>query len=87
MPVTANAVVSYTLMRLTIDMEQMTGTAVLRKMVDGEVVGTVEYQAVGDDLIALLMATPDATKTRGNDVTDAVYQFAVDRGFISGTIG
>ena len=87
MPVTANAVVSYTLMRLTIDMEQMTGTAVLRKMVDGEVVGPQTPGPLRMASIALLMATPDATKTRGNDVTDAVYQFAVDRGFISGTIG
>jgi hypothetical protein len=86
MPVTNNTVVSYVLIKVSVDMIALEGRAVLRKFVDGNAAGDAEFTVVGTDLTALLVASPVAGKTRGFDATDAIYQYAIDHGHISGTI-
>lgn len=86
MPVVTTSVVSYVLMKLSINMEDLTAYAAIRKYLDGVASGDVEFHIKEDELVPLLSSTPDNTKTRGADVTDIVYALAISKGLIAGTI-
>lgn len=86
MPVTSTVTVSYTVIGLNVDLIQGLGKAVLRRFVDGNAAGDMEFDCVGLELQAILGASPVANKTRADDIADAIYQFAIDKGYISGTV-
>lgn len=86
MPVTKTVTVEYRLVRLSIDIDTGTGTAVLRQFMDGVAGPDVEFQAVGADLAALLSASPTAGLSRGDDATIAIYEYAVAHGYVEGAV-
>lgn len=86
MPVTTTKTVAYTLANVTADMEAARIVANLRWFVDGANCGTIEVIVQGDDFATLLLAAPQANKTRGDDIADLVYQYAIAHGLIEGSI-
>ena len=85
MPVTAQKTVSYVLIRLTIDMDEMAAHVVLREMIDNAGYGTKEFTIEGTDFLAYLGAqvTPG---TRADDATLAIYEYAVAHGHVAGVV-
>lgn len=86
MPITSQEPVSHVLIALNIDMTTMEARATFRRFVNGNAAGDVDLVAVGADLAALLGETVTQGLTRGDDVTAAIYAYAVAKGYIVGAI-
>ena len=86
MPIIATAQVSYLLIKLEIDMVAQAGSATLRKFIDGNAVGDSQFTVVGQDFMALVGAQPSPNKSRGFDIADAIYEYAIANLGIEGSI-
>jgi len=86
MPITRNATQTFTLRSLLVDMAVPRATAAFTVSIDGTPTGEIQVTAEGADVLTLLGANPDATKTRGADMTDAVYAYAISSGALNGVI-
>ena len=86
MPITRNTVVAYTLMIVLVDMKEISMTCTFVKTVEGEAIDKVIVRITGNEMIALLGAQGSSGKPRGNDITDAVYEYALSSGAIAGVI-
>ena len=76
----------YTLARLYIDMEAGAAQAYFKHVVDGARQADLLFEATAQEYGALLAAPGDSTRPRGYDIADAVYNLALQRGFITGEI-
>jgi len=86
MPVTKTSTLAAVLSGLVVDMRAGQITVQFTRLIDGDPVGSAEMLLAGADLVAFLTAAPDASKTRGADLTDAFYAKAIEMGVIEGTI-
>lgn len=87
MPITSQqVVVTHLLARLSVDVETMTGEAVLRRYENGDPKGEVKIPVTGANLAALIGANPIAGYSRADDAALAVYEYAVANGYVSGEI-
>ena len=88
MPITsARSVESvYVLANVACDMIGKRIVANLQATQDGQDAGSVGVVLEGDDFLAILGGIPAAGMTRGNDIADIVYRYAVSKGIVQGTI-
>ena len=86
MPIVTTKTVSYVLANVTADMDALHVVAHLRWLVDGVDCGLIEVVAQGEDFAAILGAMPSTNKSRGDDIADVVYEFALSKGIITGNI-
>lgn len=77
-----NAQIEYTLQYLTIDMGTLVGVAVLKRTVNGEPFGILEFKLHGNDLLAVLAEPALPGKGRGADMTDAIYAKVIELGIV-----
>lgn len=86
MPISSTATISHVLVDWTVNIQSAVGQAVFATLVDGVQTGTKTMRVEGLELQGLLGAMPTLGKTRADDITDAVYEHAVNTGFIVGEI-
>jgi len=86
MPVTNTSTVAFVLTGISVDMRAGSILAQFTRLLNGEPLGTTEMTIEGEELGVFLSSSPDPSKTRGNDFTDAIYTLALSRGIISGVI-
>lgn len=86
MPIVLPGTVEYKLMGFSVDMGAMNASARFATLIDGREVGVVEIGVGTADLVPLLRAQPVAGKSRADDITDAIYQYANGAGILPGTI-
>lgn len=86
MPIVRNAVVSHTLVNVQVDIPGAYMVATFRKDVDGQGAGFVPLRIEGPDMMNIIGAPAHADKARADDITDAVYAFAIASNAIAGEI-
>jgi len=86
MPVTKSAVLTHTLTGLSIDMTVPQLVVKFVRAIDGvpqnDVLATIE----GTEFLGIIAVPGVVDKPRGADITDAIYDYAITKGIISGTI-
>ena len=82
---TVTQTITYVLIAFQVDMVAMTASARYQQSTNGQPTNILEFGIEGADLQALLAAAPSGA-TRGADVTNAIYQLAVAKGYINGTV-
>jgi len=86
MPVTSTSTVTHQIIELHIDMVLSETRVILRKFLDGNAVGDVEFTVVDPDFTTMLKEIPTAGQTRREDVSHTLYAYAISKGYIAGTI-
>lgn len=86
MPVVAPGTVAHTVLNFRLDMPTLTGIVLFQRSLDGQAIGTVELRIEGQSLAELLQAPPVPGKSRGDDITDCIYEYAIAAGVIQGSI-
>lgn len=86
MPITRNVTLSSVLVTFTLDVPSMTARCLFQNFIDGNAGSTSEFTVSGADLGAIMAATPVPGKSRADDITEAVYGYAVSKGYIVGEI-
>lgn len=82
MPIIHTGQVQYILMSLAVDMESVSASVVFHTRINGQKVGEVGIGIPTEPLMGILAATPTAGKNRADDVTDAIYEYAISVGAI-----
>jgi len=85
MPIVNPTTSQFTLTKVSADMIEQRIFATLRWTVDGRDCGTMDVEATGDEFTAALGAAPDAV-TRADDIANLIYQIALNKGVVVGTI-
>ena len=86
MPITISGQVNYVLMNLAVDMRALSASATFDVLANGDKVGEITLGIHQADLMGILTTVPNEGKTRADDITDAIYAYAVQTGAISGAI-
>lgn len=86
MPVTSTSTVTYQIATLSVDMVASEARVILRKFLDDNAVGDVEFTVVNPDFTTMLNEMPAAGMTRREDAAHALYTYAINQGYIAGTI-
>lgn len=86
MPVTKTASLVHTLISVFFDVPSSTVVARFSRKVDNTDLPEVEFRLEGPEVAPLLLVKPDPTKDRKDDIADAVYALAIQRGVISGEV-
>lgn len=86
MPIVSTAQVSYLITKLSFDMLAQEGRATLRKFVDGVPINDVDIVVTGEEFMSMVNTVPPADMTRGEDITDAVYKYAIANAGVQGSI-
>lgn len=86
MPIITQKQVEYVLANVTADMDALRVVANLRWLVDGQDCGLIRVEAQGEEFAALLAAMPEAGKSRADDIADLIYQFALAKGIVQGSV-
>lgn len=86
MPIVATVQVSHVIVKLQFDMIEQVGKATLRKFVGGVPVNDVDVTVTGDAFMAMVNTVPAPGISRGQDITSAVYDYAVSNSGIEGSI-
>lgn len=86
MPITKPATVSHTLIKVVVDIAGGFMLAEFIKAIDGVDTGRVELRIETGDMINIINVVGDSSKTRADDITDAIYNHALSIGAIDGSI-
>ena len=86
MPVTKQSTVAYTLVAITVSMTGGYVSCSFARTIDGVPVGAVDLLIEGADMVGLLGTQATAGQPLGNEITDAVYAYAISKGVIDGVI-
>ena len=87
MPITTQKAFSYVIVRMNIDMDSGTIACALREYIDSVANPTlIEFDITGADFIAFLDQVVDTGRSRADDTTRAVYQYAVSQEIVAGEI-
>jgi hypothetical protein len=86
MPISRQVTLTTVLVTFSLDVPSMTAHCVFQNYIDGAAASTSEFDVVGADLAGVMAAAPDSTKTRADDITDAIYAYAISKHFIAGTV-
>ena len=86
MPITRQAVLNHTLMNIQVDMAGLFMECTFIKSMDGIDQGKVVMRIDGQNMLNIIGVPGNLQKTRGADITDAVYEFALASGAISGVV-
>lgn len=86
MPITSTTTESYVIGGLRVDLDSMNMDAVLTRFLNGVVIGTVMVRFDTAAFVAFISSNPTANMTRQDDLTNAIYQHAIDTGVVTGEI-
>lgn len=86
MPVSKQSNVAFTLTKVTIDMLQMTMLATFQRTIDSVPDGAIDILISGSDMATLIATQANAGQSLGSEFTDAVYNYAINKGYIAGAI-
>ena len=86
MPIHKPATVTHTLINVIVDIPGRFMVCTFAKDIDGVGQGHIEMRIEGMDMLAIIGVQGDGTKTRADDITDAVYAHALECGAIVGSI-
>ena len=86
MPITSTPTVSYTLVRVNVDMNNMTTSCYFARTIGGVSAGGIEMLLEGAEMGQLLMTQAQLGQTLGNEITDTIYNMAVAKGVLEGVI-
>lgn len=91
MPITQTQVVAHYLIESTVRMDPETlmplgMKVVFVRKIDGVQDRVVTCDMGAEDLAAYLSAVPEAGKVRGVELTDAIYAWAIQAGYIAGQV-
>ena len=91
MPVTKQATVEHFIAEAIVRMDQRTHLPIgmagsFVRFIDGEPDDVIPFEMGPQDLGALLTGATDPALSRGDDLTLAIYHWAVDKGVIAGTV-
>jgi hypothetical protein len=71
---------------LSVDMVAVSATATFTTLFNGAKVGEITFSIDSAALVGIIGASPVSEKSRGDDITDAVYEYAIAQGLINGVI-
>lgn len=86
MPVSKQASVAFTIHKIAVDMQQMSMGVTYLRTIDGVPDGNVEALIVGQDMVDLIGQAATAGQSIGDEFTNILYTYGVNKGLISGTI-
>jgi len=86
MPITTPVPLQWVINTLHVDMVNVQATVTFTGTVGTQVVGTTSFDIPQADFIPLITANPTAGMTRQNDLTTAIYAYAVAKGYVTGTV-
>ena len=86
MPVSKPAVVQHFLTSLFVNIEAATAAATFRRYIDGKPDIEINMQVEQAEFVPLMLALAVPNKSRRDDITDAVYALAINRGLLEGEI-
>ena len=86
MPITKSSTVTHTLMSINLDMSAMVMTVGFTKHIDGVFESNVSFQITGVDLGTLFATQAAAGQALSDEITVAIYNYAVSSGKISGDV-
>lgn len=86
MPVTHPGSVEYKLIFFSVDMNAMSAVAKFSVTVDGTQVGEKEIGVPPEILGPMLAGVSAPGKSRADDITDLIYEHAINTGVLPGTI-
>ena len=86
MPISKNATINHTLMNVVVDIPGAYMLCTFRKDIDGIGQGDVVMRVDGADMLGIIGVPASGVKSRADDITDAVYEYAVSSGAIAGSI-
>jgi hypothetical protein len=86
MPVSKQASVSFVLTKMYIDALAGTAKLTFQRYVEAELIGEAVIDAGPDLVLPVLLAQGDATKSRKDDIADAIYAVAIAQGWFDGVI-
>ena len=84
MPITSQTPLLWTIQTLSIDMIAAQASVTLSGAIGSQLVGTVNFIIPEAEFLPLITAMPTAGATRQNDITEAVYAYAIAQGIVSG---
>lgn len=84
MPITKQVTVTHTLMKINVDMAAMSMWCYFERKTDGIVDGGYEVNINGTDLAALFSTQATAAQPLSDEITVAIYNYAVANNLIAG---
>ena len=86
MPVTQATNLVSTISTIHVDMGAMEMSVTFARAVDGVPVDTQKFLVAGESLAALLATQANAGQSLGDEITAAIYNYAVTNGVTAGTV-
>jgi hypothetical protein len=86
MPVSGSISQVYTITSFRVDLVAMSLVITMSRTVGGVVAAPVEFNADPVDVQGFLNSDPDGSTTRLLDWTNAIYNYAITKGWITGTL-
>ena len=86
MPITTQSQVVHTLVKVNVDMTNMTTWCYFARTLGDKDAGGVEMVLEGTDMYNLLMTQATAGEALGNEITDTIYNMALSKGVLDGAI-
>ena len=86
MPVSKQSTIAFTIYKINLDMLQGTMIVTFLRTIDGAQDGTVEAFISGQEMLNLIATQATAGQPLGDEITTALYSYAVGKGLITGTI-
>ena len=86
MPIHKPAVVTHTLVNVVVDIPGRFMLCTFTNDIDGVGQGQIVMPIEAGDMLAIIGVQGDGTKSRADDITDAVYAHALECGAISESI-
>ena len=86
MPITSTPTYLLTVTSIVLDMINQQATVVLEGTIGGVFVNNVQFVIPPADLAGLILAQPTTGLTRQDDITGMIYEYAISKGYATGTI-
>ena len=86
MPVSKQSAITYTIHKISVDMVAGNMWVYFRRVVDTIEDGGVEMNVEGSDLVSLLSTQATSAQPLADEITLAIYNYAVAKGVITGAI-
>lgn len=86
MPITTQSQVVHTLVKVNVDMTNMTTWCYFARSVGDKDAGGVEMVLEGAEMGQLLMTQATDGQALGNEITDTIYNMALAKGVLEGVI-
>lgn len=86
MPITKQSTVSHALTTISLDMAAMTMTCGFIRTIDGGQESSYAFQIEGAELAALFATQATPGQPLADEITAAIYNYAVSKGLVAGNV-